>query len=524
MRAPVHGSVLALCCPALFACSTAHAAVWIVDPAGGGDFTEIQPALDAAADGDFVNIVAGQFSGSLDFLGKRVRLVGMSGRGATRVDLGCPGVVNLDGVPTGGGIEEMSFESTCVGSPLAFAWIHCAQCSADLRGIVLRSFNANPLVLFTGSPGPTNPFIVDDFAIANHGIGNVGFYGGSGWLNVSRGFIGANSGASAAAISGEGVATFSNVVVNLPDGGGAFLEREGVAYSPPGQMVLQNVTVAQGAESAWEVHWLQGSSAVGIHRRSNIAIRSAVLAYSSCCTYIGCPGEDGPDALYTDAWPLVGATVVGQWDVYDTPGDGNCGGPPDNDVLVDPTGQGGNLSEDPEFVAWSDDGNFLNDDLCLSSGSAAIDAGDPDPLVNDPDGSRNDMGAFGGPDALDCAQLVDSDGDGYFPIMGDCDDADADRFPFNSAEVAGDGMDADCSGLDLTAGGDDDSGLGDDDSGSDDGSAGSDDDSGVLGEPAIIPGADGGCPVSGCGRGAGSMIVPLLAAPWWRRHRRTAHA
>jgi parallel beta-helix repeat protein len=48
------------------------------------------------------------------------------------------------------------------------------------------------------------------------------------------------------------------------------------------------------------------------------------------------------------------------------------------------------ISEDPLFIDY-EDGDFH-----LQSGSPGIDAGDPDPVFNDPDGSRNDMGAFGG--------------------------------------------------------------------------------------------------------------------------------
>lgn len=39
----------------------------------------------------------------------------------------------------------------------------------------------------------------------------------------------------------------------------------------------------------------------------------------------------------------------------------------------------------------------LNDDFTLSIGSPAIDAGNPDPFFNDLNGSRNDIGPFGGP-------------------------------------------------------------------------------------------------------------------------------
>ncbi len=51
----------------------------------------------------------------------------------------------------------------------------------------------------------------------------------------------------------------------------------------------------------------------------------------------------------------------------------------------------GNIDEDPLFV------DPLNGDYHLQYASPCIDAGNPDPQYNDPDGTRNDMGAYGGP-------------------------------------------------------------------------------------------------------------------------------
>lgn len=51
-----------------------------------------------------------------------------------------------------------------------------------------------------------------------------------------------------------------------------------------------------------------------------------------------------------------------------------------------------NITVDPALA------DIMFSDFSLLPGSPAIDAGDPDPAFNDPDGTRNDMGAFGGPE------------------------------------------------------------------------------------------------------------------------------
>ncbi|MBD3236214.1 MAG: hypothetical protein GF330_05900 [Candidatus Eisenbacteria bacterium] len=84
---------------------------------------------------------------------------------------------------------------------------------------------------------------------------------------------------------------------------------------------------------------------------------------------IGCTNNSVPtDFSYNDVWGN------GQ-DYY------NCNPGP------------GDISEDPLFV------DAGAGDYHLGEGSPCIDAGNPDPAYNDPDGTRNDMGAYGGPGA-----------------------------------------------------------------------------------------------------------------------------
>ena len=60
----------------------------------------------------------------------------------------------------------------------------------------------------------------------------------------------------------------------------------------------------------------------------------------------------------------------------------------------------GNIDSDPLFVDWA------NRDYRLRPSSPCRDAGDPDPQYNDPNGSRNDMGAYGGPNAYVVEPLI----------------------------------------------------------------------------------------------------------------------
>ncbi len=60
----------------------------------------------------------------------------------------------------------------------------------------------------------------------------------------------------------------------------------------------------------------------------------------------------------------------------------------------------GNIDDFPLFVYPEGLDNIVgteDDNYYLLPGSPCIDTGDPAPIMNDPDGSRNDMGAYGGP-------------------------------------------------------------------------------------------------------------------------------
>ena len=109
-----------------------------------------------------------------------------------------------------------------------------------------------------------------------------------------------------------------------------------------------------------------GQDAIFLHDSTTAIIKNNIIVHNGS---FGISGVESASATvdYNDVW-------------------GNT----ENYLEFIPAGEN-DISEDPIFVN-SNNGNFH-----LQSGSPCIDAGDPAPQFNDPDGSRNDMGAFGGP-------------------------------------------------------------------------------------------------------------------------------
>jgi len=140
-------------------------------------------------------------------------------------------------------------------------------------------------------------------------------------------------------------------------------------------------------------------------------------------------GHPNDVAVWVDAvtaTALSSSTRYNDW--WDNPL-GDVGGSLDADVLEDGT----NLFAEPRFVDYR--GACEADQLALAHDSALRDRGDP--ALWDPNGTRSDIGAYGGPEAL----VSDADADGW-PIGEDCDDDDPARNP--GAREVWDGVDNDC--------------------------------------------------------------------------------
>ncbi|MFN7147293.1 MAG: hypothetical protein ACK4YP_26230, partial [Myxococcota bacterium] len=248
--------------------------------------------------------------------------------------------------------------------------------------------------------------------------GNAAASGGGGiYFQASTGSLvnAVVSGNSAGTSNGGGVAVDTSSIqvyasifaVNSGYSGGALHVGDGALAT------VANATLTENAS---------GGSAGGIRVTGlgALDLTNSVIAWSS----------DGA-GLSAYAGGLVSTTYDAFWE--------NEGGAVSGDY-GDPTGTAGNVTVDPGFVSFADDGAYA-DDLHLAPASALVDAGDP--AVLDEDGTRSDIGAFGGPLGSGWDDR-DGDVDGH-PVATDCDDDD----PAVHPDVAGDpcgGGDQDCDG------------------------------------------------------------------------------
>ena len=267
--------------------------------------------------------------------------------------------------------------------------------SASAAKVTLSTFKGNSSDGLYIS-GTSTPVLLDDNFKSNVGSGLVldNTTGGRGERLKAQG----NSGVGATLGSTKNFTLYNSVFDGNGDTGLEIL-------APSAGNSIQNSDLVDNGGHGLEV--LSGS---------DIEVLNCIAAYNVDDGFGG--SNNGGAVTYSDAYGNGGSNFAS--------------------VFSGGTGQ---LTKDPQYTGFSDDGNPNNNILFLGSSSPCRDKGDPS--ISDTDGSRSDMGAFGGPEASD----KDSDGDGYKPSDGDCDESDASVYP-GAPETWYDGIDSDCAGDD----------------------------------------------------------------------------
>jgi len=177
------------------------------------------------------------------------------------------------------------------------------------------------------------------------------------------------------------------------DGGGAMVVVGGDVFVG-NNLFLENAVPSYGGGSAVHVD----------NPESSTVIANNVMAFNSSgdgTIYFEFTLLGNPAVVYNNI--VISNTGSGIWsedsyppqtrynDLWD-----NSGGSFDSDAFFQPSTPSNNISTDPLFVALSNDGDTSNDDYALQAASQCIDGGHPGADWNDVNGSRNDMGLFGG--------------------------------------------------------------------------------------------------------------------------------
>ena len=366
------------------------------------DYPSIQDAIDASDDGDAICVAPGTWAGPLDFGGRSLQLIGPGGAEATIIDAGSLGpVVDLDAEDT----NEFSLQGLTLTGGLAEngAGVFAPDGFLTLNNVRIHGCEADELgggIFFAGMIASLSNVVIEDNT-ANQGGGIAAYLG---QVDLTHGVVARNVAVEGGGVyfDANAVATLQNVTVyqnhGQDEGGGAYV---GLAILTLGYASLINNTGGDGAGI------MAGPSAYGV--------------LVSSTQIWGNVADAGHGALNLDS---TGYGLVNYNNFFLNFPD-HCAG---CETWVNQTGQPDFLDVDPidDMRGW---------DQHLAVGSAQLDTGEWS--ATDPDGSRADIGIYGGP----LAGEWDLDGDGY-PAWwrpgpydastspdADCDDEDPTVFP-----------------------------------------------------------------------------------------------
>jgi hypothetical protein len=414
-------------CPVYVDLAAAH------DPADG-TFTHphrwIQDGIETAIaqSCDTVLVSAGVYEELIDFLGADLNVIATGGRGVTVIDgleLGTVVTVTsgevaakIQGFTIRGGSAELGgafnvvdssihiLDNEIVGNEAYFCTSHACGVGGGIRLLRSESVVEGNLIQDNdaGWSGPEDGSDGGGIAVIfgapevfdNTIVGNLAGDGGGLWLakadaliynNIFAGNEALDGGSAGERDGGQGGGVniqsasagleFSNNLVwdNEADviGGGVCVYEYNPTY---GNGLLANNTIA------WNSVGPDGIGA-GLALWVNVApdLRGNLI--------FGNTGE-GVHVHATALANSYGTTTTFAWNLV--------AGHSTNWAGAQTTPPATTISAAPTFVGASDDGDWSNDDFHLQAGSAGVDAGDPDVEWNDDDGTRNDVGAYGGPE------------------------------------------------------------------------------------------------------------------------------
>ena len=357
-----------------------------VDCNGGGDFTTIGDAIGGSVSGTRIGLLPCTYNEDINFTGKYLDIFGVEGPEITVVNGTGRGAVvtaedgervgtRLAGVTISGGANSRSYGSA----------VRLDGAALLLENVVISGNDRSYAVVY----GTGSTLEMDDVEISGNEIQN----GGGAIILDNGSFVGENLEVDcddgSYAIYEHNSTLILDSEIRCAGGYGVFTEGgelhvrrsrvEGGSIGIYGEdnndtrnerMWLFNVT-AVGRESAVQVSYMHVKADHSVFYGGRVGLElTRIHAESYVTNSVGVGSSCG---IRTD-----GESALFGWNGLEENG-ASCA--PDAFSTV---------SGAPAFVDGSDD-------LRLASGSPLIDAGNPDKDANDVDGSRSDIGVFGGP-------------------------------------------------------------------------------------------------------------------------------
>jgi hypothetical protein len=351
--------------------------VLTVDCRGQGDYRSILDALDDATSGATLWVAPCTYYGSISFHGKSVAIRSVGGPDVTTIlaNPGEPVVVVKHG---------------------------------EAPGTLLEGFT------LSGGGGPLIPAIDDEFStltlrndVITRNAGNVTVYNRAGYLVLDHVRLEANTPADGMVIQGRrGEVVLEDSEVHCDGSAFGYVSEHAAAFVDRSTFDCPDATAVYIYHSDGRVQrsTLDGLLHVENERTSaepstveDSILRGGALVTDSVLTVRNVVSTD---TLAASAAELVvvasivtgaacgisseGSTVTTRHSDFWHNTTDTCG--PDNPTLSNST-----FSADPTFT------DAAHGDFHLAAGSPCIDAGPSDPGYADPDGTPNDVGAFGGP-------------------------------------------------------------------------------------------------------------------------------
>lgn len=356
---------------------------WLVDCEGGGDFLTVQEAIDAATSGDRIGLAPCVYHERVDYRGKYLDVYGIEGSAETTIDGDGGGTVvdvevaerdftRLAGVTITGGYD-----------PSAGAGIEVAMAAVDLDDVVFTGNEGWAIVHAAVGWVDMVDVVVEDNVVLDSAI-----FADGGSLSATR--VDVDCGAGVNALYQHNASLIADSTLRCDGGYGL--------QSYHGELDVRRSRVTGGLAGIWaydeedtpsERARIWNSAVGGGLVGADLQYMTVEIANSVLW------GDDAGLALLGDStasWvrgtAFVGAAcgVRGDGARYDLAYVAFWDNAADTcDATATST-----VTGDPLFVSFPDD-------LALGAGSPLIDAGPAGAEWADADGSRNDVGRYGGP-------------------------------------------------------------------------------------------------------------------------------